>query len=467
MFSARAAWIPVLATIFAAAPSAKAQPAPPPVASHTAAPPAAAGDFFIPLPARFVAGPLVFEAKWSPDGRYVSGIANDIDLRSFPIEGEPPHTVSLVVWSASTHKSVTVWSDSSAGGQIEQNEWVPGTAVIFVVARWTDESGSTHQGLWRIDARRSGGTKIDGFAEGERLLVSPNQPYAFLQGSDRDGSYLKLLASNGSMGAPVRVPARMIVPGDWSADGRALLLAPPPVARSGSTPEEPKLSWMQCDGRSGALSNLDKQPRVYEPPARNLAFRITTTAVPAVSPSSSVKFPWTSDQLQTAWLEQGTKTDEERFLIAADASRTEVSPAGDGILYVNSEGAFVVSLLRASKQVVEQARAAAQRTQLLNNGKQIALAVMMWSQDHDDNLPGSDGDLKSTLKPYVRSESIFGGADGGAFIYSLNGGAMKDIKDPASTMMGYITGPGGYAVVYADGHVQWSKQLPNSQSSGG
>jgi hypothetical protein len=321
--------------------------------------------------------------------------------------------------------------------------------------------------MWRIDARRSGGTKVEGFSQEDRLLVSPNQPYAFLQGSNRDGKYLKPVAATGSIGLPIRIPASMVATGDWSADGRSLLLVPTRSAPTGSAPDEPKPSWMLCDGRSGAITNLDKRPTAYETPTRKYAFKIVTVPTPGGASKDSIQVPWGNEQVQMALLEQGVNPKTERFLIAASADRTEVSPAGDAILYVNSEGAFVVGLLRTPKSVVEQARTAAERTKLLNNGKQIALAMIMWGQDHDDTLPGQGGDLKGTLTPYVRNDSIFGGADGGAFVYSLNGGSFSGIKDPANTMMGYIAGPGGYAVVYADGHVKWSAELPTNPPSGG
>ena len=84
---------------------------------------------------------------------------------------------------------------------------------------------------------------------------------------------------------------------------------------------------------------------------------------------------------------------------------------------------------------------------------------MMCSQDNDDNFPPAGDGLKDTLTPYIKNASTFPG-----FVYTLNGGPVKDIKDPATTMMGYIPGPGGYAVVYADGHVQWTTELPTPSS---
>lgn len=91
------------------------------------------------------------------------------------------------------------------------------------------------------------------------------------------------------------------------------------------------------------------------------------------------------------------------------------------------------------------------------NPASVGVKAAPKSADNDDNLPLAGDSLRDTLFPYTKSASVFPG-----FVYSLNGGAMKDIKDPATTMMGYIPGQGGYAVVYADGHVQWKTELPPS-----
>lgn len=438
-----------------------ANEAPPPVNVKRAA--QSADDFYVPLAPRFVAGPMATEVTWSPDGRYVSAVVNDIDLRSLPVEGkEPPVTVSLVIWSASTRRSTTVWSDTGTQSRISQVAWVPGSSVAFVSANWTAQDGTSQSGLWRVDARRSGATKVDGFSPDDLLYVSPTQPLAFVFGSHADKSYLKPLTPTGAIRAAIQASAPMSIPLGWTEDGCGLIL--PPVQRAlegGLGGDVPKVPWQVCDGRSGQITAVDKNPALYHVPERTYPFNVSLEPVKLIG-VSAIQTPWGDTNLNHAWLEQGVTPAGERLLIAADAQRVEISPRGDAILYVNGEGAFVVGLLPTPKAALDKARTAAQRTEILNNGKQIALGVFMWSQDHEDGLPASADNLKDTLGPYIKSDAIWQGVGGDAntFVYTLNGGTMTDIKDPANTMMGYIPGPGGYAVVYSDGHVQWATDLP-------
>ena len=43
------------------------------------------------------------------------------------------------------------------------------------------------------------------------------------------------------------------------------------------------------------------------------------------------------------------------------------------------------------------------------------------------------------------------------FVYTYGGGALKDIDSPTTTETGYVNGPNGKAVIYADGHVKWRR----------
>jgi hypothetical protein len=40
-------------------------------------------------------------------------------------------------------------------------------------------------------------------------------------------------------------------------------------------------------------------------------------------------------------------------------------------------------------------------------------------------------------------------------VYTFGGGSLASIDAPAETIIGYVTGPGGRAAIYADGHVKW------------
>ena len=102
--------------------------------------------------------------------------------------------------------------------------------------------------------------------------------------------------------------------------------------------------------------------------------------------------------------------------------------------------------------VFAQARAKARQAACQSNMKQIGLGVMMYAQDYDETFPTGD-DINSKLEPYLKNNSVFKG-----FNYTYGGGKMGDIANPAETSMGHVLGPGGRAVIYADGHVKWENE---------
>jgi hypothetical protein len=92
----------------------------------------------------------------------------------------------------------------------------------------------------------------------------------------------------------------------------------------------------------------------------------------------------------------------------------------------------------------------------MSSAKEIGLAMLMYCQDYDEKFPPA-GDIASTIKDYLMSRDAFNNPATGqpAFTYLLNGDELAGIKSPATTAMGYLGGPGGRAVLYSDGHVQW------------
>ena len=93
--------------------------------------------------------------------------------------------------------------------------------------------------------------------------------------------------------------------------------------------------------------------------------------------------------------------------------------------------------------------AAAERTELISRGKQLALATLMYAQDYDETLPTGDN-ITGKLSPYLQNDSMFEG-----FSYTFGGGKLKDIDKPVETELGFLPGTGGRVVIYVDGHVKW------------
>ena len=77
----------------------------------------------------------------------------------------------------------------------------------------------------------------------------------------------------------------------------------------------------------------------------------------------------------------------------------------------------------------------------------------MYSNDYDDNYVSNAGNWQNQIEPYIKNMEMLDG-----FNLTFPGGSALSVENPAETVMGFLEGPGGRAVAYADGHVRW---IPN------
>jgi prepilin-type processing-associated H-X9-DG protein len=123
------------------------------------------------------------------------------------------------------------------------------------------------------------------------------------------------------------------------------------------------------------------------------------------------------------------------------------------------------------------ARSQSQRDQCLGNLKQIGVAVLMYTQDHNGNLPDQEN-WTEPLLPYLKDPSIFacpeaGSGVGYTFNQDLRGANLDALENPVDTVLAF-DGAGGWGpvttailrhenpshdkganVLFADGHVKW------------
>ena len=122
-----------------------------------------------------------------------------------------------------------------------------------------------------------------------------------------------------------------------------------------------------------------------------------------------------------------------------------------------------------------QGRGQAQQAACLSNLKQIGLALLMYTQDHDEDLPAEN--WVEEVLPYLNNRQLFicpsreGILVGYAFNEALLGANLADIAAPAETVLAFESNIGGDApfggpddvppngvhegminVVFADGH---------------
>lgn len=144
-----------------------------------------------------------------------------------------------------------------------------------------------------------------------------------------------------------------------------------------------------------------------------------------------------------------TRDGKDAVVLHHGMAQPFLSPKGDAVVLSVPGAILLRKLVQVDLAVLEASKEAAEKTALMSNAKQLALAAIMYATDNGDALPGPDG-IKDLLMPYLKNERMFEG-----FVYVFAGGSMSAIEKPAETVIGYIPGKGGRAVAYADGHVKW------------
>lgn len=395
-------------------------------------------------------------AAWSPDGRRVIAFRTDAtkvrpDLQSLEA---PPVEISVVLWNLATRHGLTVWKHNGpppSDGHFTTGRlsWLPGTQTALLPLEWLERSlqpdaqgtqqivETPHYALLLIDTLRDQAREIPQ-SSWLPYAISPVRAQIVLH--DSKDNTARILDSGGVVGPPLTLPKEPTLNVEWMPNGSALLLQwfeKPAGGAMGAGKLIPRYARM--DAVTGAVTQLDKMPvpftgkasaAVYAGP---LHIRRTTQVLSEGA---------ARHRAHPLWLECDTKSDPARTLLCADGTDGQISPRGDAVLYLSQNVAWVAPLSHLPREAFVQAL----RATAMSNAKQAGLALIMYSQDYDEVLPPS-GDVVS---PYLKNDDILDGLN-----YTYGGGPFKDIENPSQTTLGIFPGPGGIAVIYADGHVKW------------
>lgn len=172
-----------------------------------------------------------------------------------------------------------------------------------------------------------------------------------------------------------------------------------------------------------------------------------------------------ADRAATEWLQGPADQPLARLLIAH-------SEDGLAVTAINVELAWPLLA-----PVFVQSRAKAEQTSCMSNLKQIGLGMLMYAQDHDEDLPPADNWRKPVLD-YLRNEQVFlcpadaqqGAGIGLSYFYNakLDKRNLARIARPAEVILMADGRPGsggperlvarhdgGVNAVFADGHAKW------------
>lgn len=134
-------------------------------------------------------------------------------------------------------------------------------------------------------------------------------------------------------------------------------------------------------------------------------------------------------------------------------SNFDMPAANNAIAFEANDAVFSCSVIPISKAAYERFEENSIKKKVIGKAKQAALGVMMYMSDMDDKFPPKD-QFFDLIYPYVKNSEIVRD-----FVYTYSGPEEAGkIESPAETELGYVNGPGGRAVAYADGHVKW---IPN------
>lgn len=400
-----------------------------------------------------VADAYVNSAAWAPDGHHIVAYRTDMsNVRAERIPSDTPPLIemSVVLWNATLKHAFTLWKHTGLPQDVRPIVWLPNSQIGVIRTQWMeismqpDAAGvqkpvmTTHAALLFVDSAREQVHEVTVPADAQ-FEVSPTKPQLLLAGGSE--GVVHIMDKSGSMGPAISLPKKEYGV-SWLRDGAALYQfwsekAPDAVKRT--------VKYARIDLDTSAVTMLEKLP---EP----IAAQKPVTPQGYVGPlhvKQTVQMLREGGAIQRThplWLESEFKSEPRRALLCPDGADALISPRGDAALYLSQGIAWVTPLGHASREEFTRALKAV----AISNAKQAGLALIMYSQDYDEILPAANDRLGDQIFPYLKNSEITDGLN-----YTYSGGPLANIQNPSTTVLGTYPGPGGAAIIYADGHVVW------------
>lgn len=163
-----------------------------------------------------------------------------------------------------------------------------------------------------------------------------------------------------------------------------------------------------------------------------------------------IQIPSITESVRSVLLTGDDKSDFPTALVATDCDNAIASPDKKNIAYISQGHAFVRPILEVTDDQLEGLLERKESTRLLSQVKQVGTGWAIYAADNDDVLPGSSEKTSEMIMPYLKSEKLLSG-----FAYVFGGGATSKVAEPTKTVLGYVQGRYGRAVVYLDTHARW------------
>lgn len=420
---------------------------------------------YMVMPPQAVGSSQTIFMSWSPSGRYLlmgqqRPQMTPALLRS-ALSGNRPANPAMAVsiWDKNQNRTIELGSIPNYRGPLT---WLAGRDLTMDLLIENIEEGTQERAsLIRIDAASGKLVYIpisNPIPEGTfyQLSISPVSPMAVLieTATYREAGLPKLQSKSvvlsidefGRSKSKLSLPIGSPHVAQWLQDGRAL------VSMFKLSPEGKRTQERYAfDPVTGTMSPLAGQVSAFRAKVSESDLEVTMSQMlaPPGTPKRSQFSAWMKDAKQSA--------PGGEYMLSPRADAALLSPRSDAVAVLD-QGVVTVRLLASvPKEMYLQAKAAAERASALSDVKQVGLACLMYSADHDDALPGPGELGYGTLDPYMKNASVYSG-----FTYTFPGGSLRDLKNPSGTMLGYKPVAGGFAVVFADGSARLLNELPKN-----
>jgi hypothetical protein len=413
-------------------------------------------------PADLLLGPIVRAARWSADGRYLLMTQDAMSVPRQALEavlkdgrpvGRPTGEVSIVLVDVAERNSRRIWSGPASAAPQVECDWLAGSTTALASIATTEAADATagaeairRRRLIRISAATMQSKPVlasngEGFVA---MTFDPFKPRAIVMdmaiapsGRPDDGRKRWMLVDSTSGPRELFSSGSRQAPGTMTFGPTGEILAA--FRQAGEGPAT--VRWVRVDPATLALRDV-----AAPGPSRAVERSMPITVVRS---EERVRRGGAEGKVGVLWLESASAGERSRAMLCADGDWAQVAPDRRHVLWCARGAAWLAPLVEVPLERYIAMRDEARRSELMMRGKMVALAVMMYVQDHEFGLPPTD-QVPGAILPYLKDASA---AEG--FVYEIGGGKLADHAVPATTVMGYLSGPGGRAVVYLDGHVEW------------
>lgn len=142
------------------------------------------------------------------------------------------------------------------------------------------------------------------------------------------------------------------------------------------------------------------------------------------------------------------KEKKEAKEIEVSREGTQAQPDATKVSFLVKGALVYRPLVKTDLATAQELADEIRRTRVISEAKQAAMAFAIGASDNDGVLPGAD--WREVLSPYAKNRGILD-----SFVRTFEGRNLNEVKEPAKTVLGFVSGPGGRAVAYVDGSVRW------------